>query len=122
MSNKIDPQRRERIIRNYGGGDLDINRLLAMLEGPFSPGAQRARNELIGKLASARKHRNRGAHTEGSQDKTMHYTLFIDGRGYHLRLDAKGVVFHLGGPDHGTRTMGGVDPWVAPGSVQKPKK
>lgn len=119
MSNKIDAQRRERIIRNYGGGDLDINRLLAMLEGPFSPGTQRARGEVIGKLANARKHRNRGAHTEGSQDKTMHYTLFIDGRGYHLRLDAKGVVFHI---THEQGSVGDVPPWVAPGSVQKPQK
>jgi len=114
MSNKIDPQRRECIIRNYGGGDLDINRLLALLEGPFSPGAQRARGELLHLLANARRHRNRGAHTEGSADKTMHYTLFIDGRGYHLRLDAKGVVFHI---THQLGTVGGVPPWVAPGAA-----
>jgi hypothetical protein len=118
MSNKIDPRMRERIIRNHGGGDLDSQRLLAVLEGPFSPGVLRARNQLIRALAEARTHRNRAAHTQGSADKTMHYTIFVDGRGHHLRMDAKGVVFHITDQQG---TVGEVPPWVAPGAVLKPK-
>lgn len=114
MSNKIDPALRERIIRNHGGGDLDSKQLLAVLEGPFAPGALRGRNQLIRLMAAARTHRNRRAHTTGSQDRTMHYTIFIDGRGHHLRMDAKGVVFHITDRDD---TVGGAHPWVAPGSV-----
>jgi len=73
-------------------------------------------NELVRMMSQARKHRNRAAHTEGSKDKTMHYTVFIDGRGHHLRLDQRGVVFHV--TDHEQGTVGGADPWVPPGAAK----
>lgn len=119
MSNKIPSVLRERIIRNYGGGHLSIQRLLAMLEGPFASNALQGRNALIRAMAEARSHGNLGAHDQGSKDKTMHYTIYIDGKGHHLRMDSRGVVFHI--TDHRQETVGGSDPWVAPGSVQRPK-
>lgn len=108
---------RERIIRNYGGGHLSIQQLLAMLEGPFSGGAAQGRNALIRAMAGARRHSNLRAHDQGSEDQNMHYTIYIDGRGHHLRTDQHGSVFHI--TDRNRDTLGGSDPWVAPGSVQK---
>ena len=75
----------------------------------------RARNALARRLAESGGHRNLAAHTEGSRDGTQHFTIFIDNRGYHLRLDGGGNVFQITDPQG--RDLGIVEPWVAPGSA-----
>jgi len=105
---------RDRIRNGYRGGAIPCEQLLFLLDSRVSPGAMRARNAFARLLAGADSHRNIEAHTEGSRDKTKHYTVFIDNRGYHLRLDANGVIFQI--TDPGGRDLGIVQPWVAPGA------
>jgi hypothetical protein len=59
-------------------------------------------------------------HKEGSEDKTSHFTVYIKrgGRfkGYHVRLDGRGVVWQI--TDlwfNEVRDLGVVPPWMAPG-------
>ncbi|MGI9628763.1 MAG: hypothetical protein ACR2QM_18150 [Longimicrobiales bacterium] len=109
---RINPFHRERIQRNYAGGDLSCEDLLELLERKISPRAHFSRTKLVRELARAR-HRNLRAHTTGSDDKTMHYTVFVRGTGYHLRLDAKGVVYQI--TDGPNSDLSSVPPWVRPG-------
>jgi hypothetical protein len=102
----------ERIRRNYRGGDLGVSRLLEILQFRVASGAERASRELVRRMMT-HEHSNRAAHTEGSRDGTLHYTVWIKGRGYHLRLDARGIVFQI--TDWLGRDLGTVPPWIAPG-------
>ncbi|MGH9885242.1 MAG: hypothetical protein ACREBE_06925 [bacterium] len=106
----------ERIRRNQRGGDLSAAHLIHLLEEKVAIGAQRASRELIRRMM-AFEHYNRRAHTTGSEDGTMHYTVYVKGKGHHLRLDSRGVVFQI--TDEFRRDLGSVPPWVAPGSEQK---
>jgi hypothetical protein len=114
MNLTIDSKLREKIMRSYGGGDLTCQGLLNLLQGHVSYGAMRARNKLLAILAEARRHTNHAAHKTGSNDRTMHYTIFIDGRGYHLRIDAQGAIFQI--TDNQQRDLGVIPPWVPPGA------
>lgn len=111
----IGSKLRQDIMRSYRGGHLNCKDLLDILENKISPGAMRGRNKLVKILSEADSHSNRRAHTVGSADQTMHYTIFIDGRGYHLRLDQNGIVFQI--TDYKALDLGGVPPWVPPGAI-----
>lgn len=115
MSTLLNSQVRERIFRRHAGGDLTAQQLIHLLECRVSPGALPGRNELVRRLADCRRHRNLRAHTEGSDDGTSHYTVYIDGRGYHLRVDAKGIIFQV--TDNSRQDIRGYDPWRPPGSA-----
>lgn len=103
----------ERIRRNHDGGDLSAIQLIDLLQNRVAPGAERASRELVRRMI-AHKHFNRRAHTEGSDDQTRHYTIYVNDRGHHLRLDARGIVFQI--TDENQHDLGTVPPWVAPGS------
>ena len=109
---KLAPVLRERIIRNFIGGDLSAEELIAILESKVAPGAQTSRTMLINLLAGGQ-HRNLRAHTQGSADGTVHYTVFVANRGYHLRLDRRGVIFQI---TDAQGSLSRVPPWVRPGS------
>jgi hypothetical protein len=103
----------ERVRRNHRGGDLSASQLLDLLQYRVAFGAERASRELVRRM-SAHEHYNRAAHTAGSRDKTAHYTVWVKGKGHHLRLDSRGIVFQI--TDEYERDLGTVPPWVAPGA------
>lgn len=115
MPDLIPSHLREKVMRNYAGGNLRCDQLLDLLEYKTQHRCLRARNVLV-KLLANHRHSNLRAHNENSNDKTKHYTLKISGqRGIHLRLDAKGTVFQILGDD-GKKDLGTVPPWVGPGA------
>lgn len=103
----------ERVRRNHRGGDLSARELLELIQHRVAFGAERASRELVRRMC-AHEHFNRDEHTAGSRDATRHYTIWVNGRGHHLRLDAQGVVFQI--TDDLDRDIGVVPPWVAPGA------
>ena len=102
----------ERMRRNYRGGDLSIAQLLDLLQNRVAPGAERASRELVRRMGM-HGHWNQHIHIAGSKDQTPHYTIWINSRGHHLRLDARGIVFQV--TDPANQDLGVVPPWVAPG-------
>jgi hypothetical protein len=118
----IDSARRERIFRNFNGGHLSCEVLVEILERRISPGAMPARNKLVKLLAECRAHRNLDAHSgknTTSLDGTMHYTVYVDNQGYHLRLDNGGNVFQI---TKKTEDLGVIPPWVPPGAYYDPEE
>lgn len=115
----INAKLRESIMRSYVGGQLSCTGLLDMLENKISFGALPSRNILLRILSGADSHFNRRAHTEGSADQRMHYTIFIDNRGYHLRLDPKGIVCQI--TDYRKKDLAQIPSFVAPGAHYEPK-
>lgn len=111
---RINAEVKEKIYRSYTYGDLRDDQLIFLLENKVSPGALRGRNELIRLLKDCNEHRNLAAHDTGSLDGTMHYTIFIDGAGYHLRIDKQGNIFQITG--RGGLDLGVIAPWVPPGA------
>jgi hypothetical protein len=103
----------ERIQRNYRGGDLSATELIDLLQHKVAPGAERASRELVRRMME-HAHFNRAAHTQGSRDATVHYTVYVNDRGHHLRLDSSGIIFQI--TDQAQRDLGVVPPWVAPGA------
>jgi len=103
----------ERIRRNHRGGDLSARELLELLQRRVAMGAERGCRELVRRLARS-PYSNMKAHNKGSRDKTMHYTIWIKGKGHHLRLDARGIIFQI--TDDRGRDLGIIPPWVAPGA------
>ena len=103
----------EQVRRNHRGGDLSASQLLDLLQRRVASGAERASRELIRRMC-AHEHYNRSAHTAGSKDGTMHYTVWVNRRGHHLRLDANHIVFQV--TDDCDSDLGIVPPWVAPGA------
>ena len=101
----------EKIRRNHHGGDVTAAALLDLFQHRVASGAERAVRELVRRMTED-PHFNRREHTEGSRDQTPHVTIWVNGRGHHLRLDSHGVVFQVTevGGDVGT-----VPPWVRPG-------
>jgi len=112
---KIVSKKRERILRNYRGGRLACTELLRLLETRVAPGAESSVRALVDILAS-RTHWNLAAHTEGSRDGTRHYTVMA-GRGYHLRLDRRGVIFQVTVGETG-RNLGPILPWSVSDTTQ----
>jgi len=115
MSVPINARTRMKIKWSYRYGDLTCDDLLYLLENRVSPGAMRARNRLLFLLVNSRRHENLAAHNEGSDDKTMHYTIYIDNKGYHLRLDRQGMVYQI--TNNNKQDLGTIPPWVPPGAV-----
>ncbi len=113
MAHKIDTRISMRIKATYGGGDLSCPDLLDILENCISQGATRGRNKLLQIIARSDRHTNIAEHVTGSKDKTMHITIRVDGKGYHLRLDGKGNVFQITGK---LGDLGTIPPWIAPGT------
>ena len=109
---KLAPRIIEAIRRNYGRGDLSSDELITLLEGKVAPRAHAARNKLVQQLSTSR-HTNLRSHTKGSRDNTMHYTIFVRGRGYHLQVDYRGVIFRI--TDESKTNITGIEPWVRPG-------
>ena len=109
---KLAPSIAEAIHRNFEKGDLSSDKLIALLEGRVAAGARAARNKLVKELA-ANRHKNLRAHTKGSRDGTMHYTVFVRGKGYHLQVDRRGVIFRI--TDKSAASITGQEPWVRPG-------
>jgi hypothetical protein len=103
----------EKIRRNYTGGDMSTNQLLEILQNKVALGAERACRELARRM-SDHKHFNRMKHKVGSRDGTLHYTIWVNNKGHHLRLDARGIVFQI--TDELGHDLGIVPPWVPPGS------
>ncbi|MCF2505392.1 hypothetical protein L0663_18515 [Dyadobacter sp. CY107] len=117
----INSEQRERIYRSYTSGPLSCKQLLSILENNIAPGAVRGRNELIRRLLDCHAHRNLEAHSgkeTSSKDGTMHYTIYVDGVGHHMRMDQKGIVFQI---TDKIGDIGGIPPWVSPGSEFDPK-
>ncbi|MEZ5064052.1 MAG: hypothetical protein R3B81_04915 [bacterium] len=110
---KLNSVQIESIRRNYDGGELSCDQLIELLESRVAPGAQPARTLFLRELVVGR-HRNLRAHTEGSKDGTLHYTVFVGGRGYHLRVDRRGVVFQITNKEGDLHP---VPPWVRPGGA-----
>jgi len=117
MYAKLPPEVVEKIRRNYAGGDLNCQALLKLIQTKVAPRALRARNELAGRMASAR-HRNLSAHKTTGDDETPHYTIFVKNKGHHLRLNRQGVVWQI--TDGAGRDLGVVPTWFSPGAVWPP--
>jgi hypothetical protein len=106
----------EGIRRNYLYGDLSVRQLLDLLQNKVAPGAERAVRDLA-RLLMETEHRNRALHNERSKDETMHYTIFVKGKGgHHLRADSRGIVFQVTDDPKG-HDLGEVPPWVPPGGA-----
>ena len=106
----------ERLRRNFDdGGSLAFQELIALLADRVAPGAWRARGELLDVL---RRHRFRAYAADdsghGPADPNPHVTVLANGRGFHLQLDLRRVVFRI--TDSNRNDLGGPPPWVAPGS------
>ncbi len=109
---KLAPLQRERVQRNYLYGDLSCDELIDLLENKIAPAVHFSRTKLVNELVT-RPHRNLKAHTKGSDDKKLHYTVFVNGRGYHLRLDRRGIIFQITDRDG---NLSPVLPWTPPGA------
>lgn len=107
----ISPILAQRIRHNYRGGELTAEDWLEIAEGNVMPGAERAMRVLL-RLQASNPWRILRAHTEGSRDGTLHYTVFAPA-GYHVRLAGDGHVFQVTGPDG--IDLGTIPPWVRPG-------
>lgn len=107
------------IRRNYEFGALGGAALIELMTNRVAPGAERGARALA-RILEDRRFSVQDAHEEGSRDAVNHYTVWVHHhghRGYHLRLDSRGIIFQVTGPDG--RDLGQVSPWVAPGSTPR---
>lgn len=101
--------------------DEVVGMLEEAIESGRHPGIRRDSKELLDRMAmsdewkvSAGKHR-KGDLGSNTQDATSHITIDIDGESYHLRMDKQGYPFQI--TDKSQKSIGGVPPWVSPGSA-----
>ena len=118
--NAIAPNLKEGIYRNYKrSSKISCQDLIWILENRVQPTAMRSRN-ILTKLMAKGKHHNNIAHVTGSTDQTLHYTIHVNDRGYHLRLSKNKVIFMITGPDN--KSLDGVNPGEQEGIYYPPQK
>lgn len=125
MGVMLTPFQKEKILRHYLFGQISVMRLIYLFENNVAPGAERAA-KVLADLMVQKYHQNLRDHNEGSQDETMHYTIRLSNnrngsnwKGFHLRLDAKGVIFQI--TDDQRRDIGTIPGYVPPGAFWEPK-
>jgi hypothetical protein len=93
------------------------DQIVDMLVNSVSPGAELAARILLRLMEKNPWQAIRGIHPSPN-DPTRHMRLDIRGVSYHLRLDAKNVIFDITYVDSAgaTRRLSGREPWLRPGA------
>lgn len=117
---RLSGNEKRAIKANFLYGQVKPKTLIKILEEINNPLVKRSAKKLIELIVNG-KYSTLEAHTVGSIDKNMHYTIRISGRGgFHLQIDAKKQIWRITNST-GNPISGDQQPWSPPGALPSKK-